>query len=226
MKLRGRPQKTHFHEVRLLESRTPGVPFKMSGSVRWIPGKLSHPAIEALVRDVATSKAQEIAIGRYADDIHGTEDAINSNLGSGNIEDTLYYSGLNATIILAHPDQQDIANSRKYRDSVARIERLRFLKDQLYSDPSMLLLDYVDRNPGKLDDVPDLASFQHLALKISNGERWWCQVLDVLERLSSGVSDEKGNLWAMTLLMGALERAAPDLFSHPQQESNVPLNGQ
>lgn len=214
--LRSRTQETHFCEVRLLESRTPGVPFRMSGSVRWVPGKLMHPRTEALVRDVVTSKAQEIAVSRYAEDVHGTEDAINSNLGPGNIPDAPYYSGITAAITLIHPDEQDIANSRKYRDSLAQIERLRFLKDQLYSDPSMLLIDYIDRNPGKLAEIPDLASFQHLALKISNGDRWWCQVLHVLERLSTEISDEKGNLWAMTVLLGALKEAAPDLFGRPR----------
>lgn len=150
MKLRRGYQETHFSEVRILESRTPGVPFRMSGSVRWIPGKLSHPSPEAFVRNVVTSKAQTVAIRRYADDVHGAEDAINADLGSGNIKDTVYFSGLIATITLGHPDQEDMANSRKYRDSLARVERLRFLKGQLYNDPSMLLLDYIDRNPGKL----------------------------------------------------------------------------
>jgi hypothetical protein len=223
--LRSRTQETHFCEVRLLESRTPGMPFRMSGSAQWVSGKLMHPRIEALVRDTVTSKAQEIAAGRYADDVHGTEDAINSNLGPGNIQDTLYYSGITAAITLARLDEQDIANSRKFRESLAQIERLRFLKDQLYSDPSMLLLDYIDRNPGKLAEIPDLASFQHLALKVSNGDRWWCQVLHVLEMLSAEVSDEKGNLWAMTVLLGALKEAAPDLFSRPQKENNFPPSG-
>jgi hypothetical protein len=85
----------------------------------------------------------------------------------------------------------------------------------------MLLLDYIDGNPGKLAELPDLADFQRLALKISGGDRWWSQVLDVLERLSSEVSDEKGNLWAMTVLLGALKEAAPDLFRTPQKESDV-----
>ncbi len=224
MKLRRGYQETHFSEVRILESRTPGVPFRMSGSVRWIPGKLSHPSPEAFVRNVVTSKAQTVAIRRYADDVHGAEDAINADLGSGNIKDTVYFSGLIATITLGHPDQEDMANSRKYRDSLARVERLRFLKGQLYNDPSMLLLDYIDRNPGKLAEFPDLAGFQRLALKISGGERWWSQVLDVLERLSSEVSDEKGNLWAMTVLLGALKDAAPDLFSNPQKEGDASNN--
>lgn len=221
MNLRRRPEETHLREVRLLESRTPGVPFRMTGSAHWVPGKLSHPAIEALVRNVVVSRARAIALTRYADDISGTEDAINSDLGSGLLEDTPYYSALIATAVLGCPTQQEMANSHKYRDSLARVERLRFLKDQLYSDPSMLLLDYIDRNPEKLDELPDLASFQQLALEVSNGERWWCQVLHVLERLSSGVSDEKGNLWAMNVLLTALKEAAPDLFSHPEEESGA-----
>jgi hypothetical protein len=40
MKLRRRPEETHFREVRLLKSLTPGVPFRMTGSARWVPGKV------------------------------------------------------------------------------------------------------------------------------------------------------------------------------------------
>jgi hypothetical protein len=205
--------------VRLLKSLTPGVPFRMTGSARWVPGKVSHPAIEALVRNVVVSQAQAIAVKRHADDVSGTEDAINSDLGSGLIEDTPYYSALTATVVLDRPTQDEMANSHEYRDSLARVERLRFLRSQLYGDPSMLLLDYIDRNPDKLDELPDLASFQLLALEVSNGERWWLRVLHVLERLSAEVSDEKGNLWAMNVLLGALKEELPDLFSQSEGES-------
>jgi hypothetical protein len=219
MKLRRRPEETHLREVRLLKSLTPGVPFRMTGSARWVPGKVSHPAIEALVRNVVVSQAQAITLKRYADDVSGTEDAINSDLGSGLVEDTPYYSALTATVVLDRPTQDEMTNSHEYRYSLARVERLRFLRRQLYGDPSMLLLDYIDRNPDKLDELPDLASFQLLALGVSNGERWWLRVLHVLERLSAEVSDEKGNLWAMNVLITALKEAAPDLFSQSEEES-------
>jgi hypothetical protein len=171
------------------------------------------------VRNVVVSQAQAIALKRYADDVSGTEDAINSDLGSGLIEDTPYYSALTATVLLDRSHQDEMANSHEYRNSLARVERLRFLRSQLYGDPSMLMLDYVDRNPDKLDELPDLASFQLLALEVSNGERWWLRVLHVLERLSAEVSDEKGNLWAMHVLLTALKEAAPDLFSQSEEES-------
>jgi hypothetical protein len=221
MNLRRRPEETHLREVRLLKSLTPGVPFRITGSARWVPGKVSHPAIEALVRNVVVSQAQEIALKRYADDSSGTEDAINSSLGSGLITDTPYYSALTATVTLDRPTQEEIASSHEYRSSLARVERLRFLKSQLYGNPSMLLLDYIDRNPDKLDELPDLASFQLLALEVSNGEQWWLRVLYVLEKLSSEVSDEKGNLWAMNVLLTALKESAPDLFSHREKEAQL-----
>lgn len=116
---------------------------------------------------------------------------------------------------------RDMAHSREYRDSVAQVERLRFLKRELYSDPSMLLLDYLDKNPSRLTDPPDLARFQHLALKVSNGERWWCWVLDVLDKLSSEVSDKDGNLWVMNVLVRALKQGAPDLFHEFQQDRGI-----
>ena len=132
-----------------------------------------------------------MAADRYADDIRGAEDAINANLVASCNKQTAYFSALMATITLGL-SEQDIANSREYRDSFARVERLRFLKRELYSDPSMLLLDYLDKNPGELAEPPDLARFQQLALKVSNGERWWCRILDVLDKLPRRCQTRKG----------------------------------
>lgn len=217
MILSRRSRETHFGQVRLLQSRTPGVLFEMTGSARWKPGRTSHPAIEALVRDIVVRRAQDIADDRYADDIRGAEDAINADLVANCIGQTPYFSGLTATVTLGL-SERDIANSREFRDSYARVERLRFLKRELYSDPSMLMLDYLDKNPGKLAEQPDLAHFQQLALKVSNGERWWCRILDVLDKLSSEVSDKDGNLWVMNVLIGALKQGAPDIFNQFKED--------
>ncbi len=74
------------------------------------------------MRNVVVSQAQATSLKRYADDASGTEDAINSSLGSGLIEDTPYYSALTATVVLDRPTQEEIANSHEYRNSVARVE--------------------------------------------------------------------------------------------------------
>jgi len=184
----------------------------MTGTVHWKFRWRRHPQAEAGVRDTIVQRAQDIAITRYADDIHGAQDAINADLCANPPPKTRRYSSLTATITLQLNDQAK-ADAQKYRHSLAHIKRLCFLKEQLYSDPAMLLLDYLDNNPGKAAQPPDLAQYQKLALKVRDGERWWCRILDVLDRLSSDVADQDGNFYAMKVLFAALKDAAPDLFS-------------
>jgi hypothetical protein len=212
-----RIRETQIREPRLLDSRTPGVVFEMTGSIRWEPCRTSHLDAEAAVRDAVFNRAQAIASERYADDVRGAEDAINADLGAYRRERGLFYSGIAATIAL-RVSQQGIKSSLEYRNSLAQIERLHFLKRELYSDPSMLLLDYLDRNPEELANSPDIARFQQLALRISNGDRWWCRILDVLDKLSSEVSDKAGNYFTMQILFRALQEAAPDLFAEYQEK--------
>lgn len=214
MNLLTRTRETQFREPRLLESRTPGVAFEMTGSAWWKPCRTSHPAVETVVRETVFRRAQAIASDRYADDLRGAQDAINANLGTRCHKRSHLYSRLTAQVTL-RLSNRGMSRSLEYRESVARVERLRFLKNELYSDPSMLLLDHLDRNPGKLTDPPDPASFQRLALMVSNSDQWWCRILHVLDRLSSEISDKNGNFYAMSVLFTALQEAAPDLFNEP-----------
>ena len=181
MNLLRRTHEIHFREPRLINSRTPGVAFEMTGSVWWKARRTQHPDIEAVVRDTVAERARAVAIKHDADNLHGAQDAINANLGT--IPRTRHYSELRATVILRISDSAK-ADALQYRHSIAYVERLRWLKEQLYSDPTMLMLDYLDKNPGKTADLPELAHFQQLALKVTNGEKWWCRVLEALKRSS------------------------------------------
>jgi hypothetical protein len=219
MNLLTRTRETHFSEPRILESRTPGVAFEMTGSAWWKPRRTEHSAVETVVREAVFRQAQEIASKRYADDVYGAQDAINADLAAPHEERSPYYSRLTAKVTL-RLSSQAINKSLEYRDCVARVERLRFLKDELYSDPSMLLLDYLDRNPEKLSDLPNPARFQRLALMVAKNDQWWHRILHVLDRLSSEVSDRDGNFYAMNVLFTALQEAAPDLFNEHREQHN------
>jgi len=221
MNLLRRTQETHFSEPRLLESRTPGVAFEMTGTAQWKTRRPRRPGIEGIVRDTIVQRAQEIAITRYADDICGAQDAMNAGLRANPPGSTRYYSSLTAAITLGISDRAK-ADARKYRRSLARVKRLCFLKEQLYTDPVMLLLDYLERNPGKVAEQPDLADFQKLALKVRGGEQWWCRILDTLDKLASRVPDEDGNLFAMNVLASVLKQAAPGLFGQHQDGARSP----
>jgi hypothetical protein len=222
MKPLRRTRETRFHEPRLIDSRTPGVAFEMTGSAWWKARRTRHTDIETIVREAVAERARAIAVKHYADNIHGAQDAINAHLGA--TSRTRYYSDLRAAVILRVSDSAK-ADAMQYRHSIAHIERLRFLKEQLYSDPAMLMLDYLDKNPGKIADLPDLAHFQQLALKITNGERWWCRVLEALDRLSAEVSDEHGNLYLINVLFAALQDKAPDLFNQHSPQNQATHNG-
>lgn len=222
MNLLRRTRETRIHKPRLLDSRTPGVAFEMTGSALWRARRTRHPDIEAVVGTAVVERARAVAIKRDADDVHGAQDAINDDLGVSS--STHYYSDLRATVLLRISDQAK-ADALQYRRSIAHIERLRFLKEQLFGDPAMLMLDYLDKNPGKAADLPDLAHFQKLALKVTNGERWWCRVLDALDRLSSEVSDESGNLYLINVMFAALQDKAPELFSQHSTQNQATHNG-
>jgi hypothetical protein len=94
MNLLRRTREIDFREPRLLDSRTPGVPFQMTGSVWWKPRRARHPDIEAAVRRAVTQQAQAIVLTRDTDDICGAQDAINANLGSDRLERSPCYSRL------------------------------------------------------------------------------------------------------------------------------------
>lgn len=222
MNLLRRRHETHFREPRLLDSRTPGVAFEMTGSAWWKARRTRHPDIEAVVRDAVVERARIVAIKHEADDVHGAQDAINADLGA--LSRTRHYSNLRATAILRITDQAE-TDALHYRHSIAHIERLRFLKQQLYSDPTMLIIDYLDKDPRKAADLPDLADFQKLALKITNGERWWCWVIDALDRLSARVSDEHGNLYLIEMMFAALQEKVPDLLSQNSAQNEAIHNG-
>jgi hypothetical protein len=181
---------------------------------------VEHSASDTVVRDAVFRQAQAIASKRYADDVYGVQDSINANLGTQLHERSPYYSRLTAKVALRLSDQ-GMNRSLEYRDCVARVERLRFLKDQLYSDPSMLLLDHLDRNPEKLSDLPNPAGFQRIALMVAKNDQWWSRILHALDRLSSEVSDRDGNFYAMNVLFAALQEAAPDLFSEYREKYNA-----
>lgn len=217
MNLLRRKRETQFREPRLLESRTPGVAFEMRGSVRWKARRTQHPDIEALIRNTVVQRAQLIAREWYADDICGAQDAINTDLGAISKYSTPFYTRLTATVTLQLSGQSE-ADALKFRHSISHVERLHFLKEQLYSDPAMLLLDYLDRHPEEAAEPPDIARFQQLAMKVSNGERWWCRLLDALDKLSSNISDKDGSLFVMNMLIRTLKETAPDLIKQHQLE--------
>jgi hypothetical protein len=191
-----------------------------SGSAWWKPRRTAHSDVETVVREAVFRQAQAIASKRYADDVYGTQDAINADLGGQHHEPSPYYSRLTGKVTL-RLSNQGMNRSLQYRDCVARVERLRFLKDELYSDPSMLFLDHLDRNPEKLSDLPNPADFQRLALMVAKGDQWWYRILHVLDRLSSEVSDKDGNFYAMNVLFTALQEAAPDLFKEHREQHNA-----
>jgi hypothetical protein len=194
----------------------------MSGSAWWKPRHTRHPDIQAAaVLDAVFHQAQDIAITRHADDFRGTQDAINANLGAiQRSRDTHFYSALTAKVTLTLSNEA-AADALAYRHSLAYVKRLRFLREQLYSDPAMLMLDHLEKNPGKADELPDMAHFQRIAMKVSNGERWWCRILDAMDRLAPHTTDQDGNLLAMDVLIRVLKEAAPDHFNWQEEEEQA-----
>jgi hypothetical protein len=149
------------------------------------------------------------------------QDAINADLGMKHRCDNRLYSNVTARITL-DLSRQARADAMEYRHSIAHVERLHFLRQQLYSDPAMLLIDYLDKHPEQ-ETPPDIARFQRLATSVTMGDRWWSRVLDALEKLSPRDQDRDGNLFVMNVLISTLKAAAPELIERHQLDE-LPLH--
>ncbi|MGC0318962.1 hypothetical protein [Kitasatospora acidiphila] len=144
------------------------------------------------------------------EEIRAAEDCLNADLGQEFDYAGGYLNRLTATVQL-YLDVDTRRAAEQARDDRARISRLRYLRTQLYSDPELLLLEYLDRHPDQLTTVA-IQPFQQLARSLRVGGKWWYPLLDALEKLSSNTDPVCGEVTAMTALLKAFREAAPELI--------------
>ncbi|MFC8720734.1 hypothetical protein [Kitasatospora sp. NPDC057198] len=197
-------------ERRTLKSRTPDMFFRATFSAHWYPGQVDHRNIESIVAQDLIERATQLSGQWYVEEFRTAHDCLNAELGRERDSQDGYFHGLTATVqLFLDAETQQIAQQQRY--DRARVSRLRYLRDSLYSDPELILLDYLDRHPEKVPEV-DIKAFQKLARSLRAGGQWWYPLLDALERLSSGTDPVCGEITAMTALLRAFKDAAPELI--------------
>ncbi|WP_143098988.1 hypothetical protein [Streptomyces sp. yr375] len=143
-------------------------------------------------------------------DSKGAEDALNSALGRPRPIHSLPDSELSARVQLTLSSQAR-ADAEQYHEDRTRLARLRYLKEQLYSDPEMVLLDRLEQRPGDIETL-DIKDFQRLSRSLRVGGTWWYPLLDCLEALSKELPRQHGDLIAMKLLLKAFKDTLPELI--------------
>ncbi|MFI9564963.1 hypothetical protein [Streptomyces rishiriensis] len=86
-----------------------------------------------------------------------------------------------------------------------RVRRLRFLKDNLYDHPDLVVLDQLEYHaPGALADE-HVAELQRLARLINSCNRWWFPLLQQWEQVGQGFTDVEKRQQAMLVLSDSLK---------------------
>ncbi|MGW9426660.1 hypothetical protein ACWHA1_01735 [Streptomyces decoyicus] len=200
-----------FSEPRKLRSNTPGISFTAVFTARWEINTSDHYTAQSLAINQLVHLATSITKEWEATNSRGAEDAVNATLGFPVPITGMPKSKLSGRVSLSI-GAQELTVAEQQRQDKARVARLRYLKEQLYSDPEMLLLEYLDQHPEALTlPSTDIRVFQRLSRSMRVGGEWWYPLLDCLEKISADLPEQRGDLYAMRLLLKAFKDAVPNL---------------
>ncbi|WP_251021000.1 hypothetical protein [Streptomyces sp. ISL-98] len=186
---------------RLLASATPGIAFEAVYTLRWRPMLRLRPNLDDLVRTDIHQKAAETAARWDAADLPAAQDALNASLGAPH-EGNRHYRILAAQAVLRLAPESREHLAQRTADT-ERVRRLQFLKTQLYDHPGLVVLDRLERHPGRLPDE-ETAALQRLARTIKACDQWWYPMLEQWERLGDGFSDTDKQQRAMLALLNSV----------------------
>ncbi|WP_246150652.1 hypothetical protein [Streptomyces qinzhouensis] len=185
------------------------------------------PNAEETVRAAVHAKAAETAARLAATDVPAAQDAVNAALGCLPRR-APNYRLLNVYASLGLPGTaQELLAQRAVDEQ--RIRRLRFLKENLYDHPDLVVLDQLDHHaPGALGDE-HIAELQRLARLIYSCDRWWFPLLEQWEQVGQGFTDVEKRQQAMLVLSDALKAlnggSLPDSIAPVDTPGSVGVSG-
>lgn len=193
---------TQCPEPRQLPSATEGVPFEATFFISWRPTWRGRPNLEELVRERTVTDAADILLRLPATDLQTAQDTVNSRLGEPKRCRTTHYRlmHVHAALRLGATSGEILAQRREDEE---RVRRLRFLKENLYEHPSLLLLDRIERHPVELDPR-QIAEWQRVARSVAASEEWWRPLLEQWELVGRGFTDVEMQNRAILVLHDAL----------------------
>ena len=181
----GRPsgKKATFSDL-LLPTSTPGLSFRSSCAATYQPSRRRHANLDDLVRHRVLLVAREITSDWPADELPAAQAAVNAELGRPQHCPESYYRNLTARVDLYIPKSQR-QMAAKAREDHAKIARLRHLKEVLYTDPGLLIVDRLDRNPEALLSGTDIDSVWKLVARLNEKERWWGPLMSAWNEIAT-----------------------------------------
>ncbi|MFE3480666.1 hypothetical protein [Streptomyces anulatus] len=161
------------------------------------------PNVEETVRAAVHATAAETAARLGASDLLAAQDAVNAALGRLPRR-APNYCLLNAYACLGLSSAAQELLAQRTADE-ERIRRLRFLKENLYDHPDLVVLDQLEHHaPGALGNE-HVAELQRLARLICSCDRWWLPLLEQWEQVGQGFTDVEKRQQAMLVLSDSLK---------------------
>lgn len=190
-------------QPRLLHSSTDGIAFEAVYTITWRPLWRVPPNVEEAIRTTVHATAAETATRLGASDVPAAQDTINAAVGGLPRRAPNYHLlAVHATLGLPPAAQESLAQRAADEQ---RIRRLRFLKENLYDRPDLVVLDRLEHHaPGDLGD-DHVAQLQRLARLIYSCDRWWFPLLQQWEQVGQGFKDIEKRQQAMLVLSDSLK---------------------
>ncbi|MFG3021603.1 MULTISPECIES: hypothetical protein [unclassified Streptomyces] len=172
-------------------------------TITWRPLWRVPPNAEETVRAAVHATASATAARLTASDVPAAQDAVNAALGCLPHRASNYCL-LNVYAALGLPSTAKDLLAQRAADE-QRVRRLRFLKDNLYDHPDLVVLDQLEHHaPGALTDE-HVAELQRLARLIYSCNRWWFPLLQQWEQVGQGFTDIEKRQQAMVVLSDSLK---------------------
>lgn len=180
------------------------IAFDADITARYRPGRARHRDREAYIRARVLSIARSSAQEWYADEVASAEDAINARLGKPDrCYDGIYHD------LTAHVKLQIGAKTREAaerdREDRARIDRLKFLKLALYSDPSLLIIEHAEKSKKPVPEE-NFEAYWRFSDRLQSRDRWWSPLMAAWNAMAAETKSEASVDYSMRVLLAAIRR--------------------
>jgi hypothetical protein len=209
-----RPTPIAFGGPHRLPSALDGIYFEASFRGTFRRGRTRHDDRQALARSDVLEAARQITQRWTADDIADAQDALNAHLGRPTDCVHGFYRQLAVRVELeVSADAAQAA--RQHREDRARIARLQYLQSVLYSDPTLLAIDHLDRNPEVDVDRQLIDRFHTLARELAHAKEWWAPLMIAWSQLAANTAGAPAKAdKALEVLIAAIEALDARLIEH------------
>ncbi|NBE99986.1 hypothetical protein FE391_41680 [Nonomuraea sp. KC401] len=198
--------KLTFPDIVLLPSKTRGVHFEAIFDIKYRPGSASQLSRDSCVRRDVRSLSCNIASQWQADEASAAQDAINVELGGYASCPHGFYKDLVGSVELS-VDRDGLNAALQERADQVRFERLKWLREALYYDPSLLVIDHLERHPETLLNADfKVDNFWKFSNRLRSAEKWWSPLMAAWTELAAKTQSQQAIEQCMRVLLDAILR--------------------